>query len=181
MKNYTLIAFAIIFLFISCKETSAPTNNLTEKVTCPNTTTVEADLYFNWLRIGNFYGMEDSAIQNLEAQFESISMEETGKDSTLLSLYRTLKSKKLLHTPYIQVSMNDSLKTLWYLNEFDYDTIKTYSLAELEATNKKVHLTAEVEHLYANAYLCCKITKFEKLDKLDYQNCNTKLSGSDYK
>lgn len=179
MKKLTQFSALFLMLILSCKNI-ATNNTVKEELEKVNENLVEADLFFGWLRIGNFYNFNDSTGMDVNSMIDSLAKNNTSSDSSLIVLYRKLNEKGLMHSPYIDVKLEDGTQNTWYINQADYDTIKTFKLQELEATKSKVHLSAEIEHIYQNAYSCKKITKIELMEALDYKNID-KFTSGDYK
>lgn len=173
---FLIVSSAILF---ACKSTDTKknaANNYEEK-----SKTVEADLYFNWLRIGNFYNMQDTTIINISKQLENQRNNQTDEDTSLLTLFRVLKANNVLYHPYIEVVMENDVHATWYLNTADYDSIKQFKLKDLDANNQKLHISADVKNIYENAFICIKIEEIKLLDKGDYNNSDKKFNAKDYK
>jgi hypothetical protein len=180
MKKLTIFSALLILLFITCK--NVPTNSISkEEIPLTNNNLVEADLFFSWLRIGNFYNLSDSVDMDVNSVLDSLAQNNIGSDSSLIVLYKKLHEKELLFSPYIEVKLEDGTQATWFINQADYDTIKTFKLKELKATKTKVHLSAELEHIYQSAYFCFKIAKIEVQEDFNYKNDDNKFNGLDYK
>ena len=142
---------------------------------------VEADLYFNWIRMGNLYNKDVSSRENITSVLDTSKIENMGEDSVFLILYRALNEKNLLYSPYIEVVMENDVYATWYLTAEDYEKIKKYKLKDLNTENKKVHISADLEMINPNAFQCFKILDIELLDKENYKNSDDKFNVEDYK
>lgn len=178
MKKSIICFILSLVLLTACKSADHQTNNVEENTLQGEK--VLGDLYFGWLRIGNLYGQDISSKDDISYQLDTMQTAHRGEDSALIVLYKKLNEKQLLYAPYIDVKMNDGELTTWYLNSEDYEKIKKFKLQELNATNKKVRLTADLEKIYQNAYNCIKILEIELLDKGNYQNTDPKINAKDY-
>lgn len=177
MKNKYVLLSIISLIFLGCKGTETETSKQT-KYTIQGEE-VAGDLYFPWLRIGTLYNDNISSKDEMTKQLDTMSVTVNGAESTLIILYKKLNERGLLYSPIIEVVMENDLHTTWYLTQEDYDTIKTYKLADLKAKKKKVHITADIENIYQNAYKCNKILKIE-LQNQDGFSISDKWSGGDY-
>lgn len=177
-KNIAFLAL-ICCLFFACKSTKIQTKTV-EEYTIQGEKT-EGDLYFNWLRLGNLYNKDVSSRENIVSIFDTTKIENLGADSTLFILYKALNEKKLLYSPYIEVVMDNDVYATWYLTAEDYEKIKKYKLKDLNAENKKVHISADLEKINPNAFQCFKILDIKLLDKENYKNSDDKFNVEDYK
>lgn len=177
MKKIIISSILISILLLACR--NVPTNN-TIKEEIHNDNLVEADLFFGWLRMGSFYGNSDAKNIDINAALEAMSKNNTSTDSSLIVLYKKLNERDLIFSPYVDVKLEDGSSATWYLNQLDYDSLKTFKLDDLTATKSKVHLSAEIEHIYQNAYLCKNLAKIELVKDVNYNNTD-KFNAGDYK
>ena len=112
MKKLTIFSALLILLLIACK--NLPTNSVSkEEIPLTKNNLVEADLFFSWLRIGNFYNLSDSVDMDVNTVLDSLAQNNIGSDSSLIVLYKKLRcshkklrfSHKQLRASYKQTNV----------------------------------------------------------------------------
>lgn len=179
MKKIIVVLVLTSSILFACKTTKTQTETVVEYTIQGEET--EGDLYFGWLRIGNLYNKDVGSAEDIQAVLDTTQVENVGADSVFLNLYKALNERELLYAPYIEVVIENDRHTTWYLSAEDYETIKKFRLKDLNDNNKKVHITADLEHVYQNAFKCNKILKVELLSKDNFKNSDEKFNTEDYK
>jgi hypothetical protein len=127
--------------------------------------TLTGDLYFSLFRIGSFYNLSDSAVNELKVYFDSSKLETADEEQRgLFSQYKKLKEEKLLYHPFVNLLMEtDSVVTL-YLDMSDYDKLKKYKRKELQDEGKKIKIVADVKRLNDKLFYCVDLKSVDKVE-----------------
>lgn len=179
MKNILIVIVITSSFLFGCKGTKTETPLVEEYAM--QAEKVEADLYFNWLRLGNLYNKDVSSRESITSILDTSKIKNMGEDSVFLILYRALNDRNLLYSPYIEVVMENDVHATWYLTTEDYEKIKKFKLIDLNTENKKVRISADLEKINPNAFQCIKILEVKLLDKENYKNSDEKFNVEDYK
>ncbi len=141
--------------------------------------TIEGDLYYNWLKLGSFYGQPDSVYQQYEKLMHTA--DSAAYNGTIeVSHIEFLKKHNLLKSPFIYLKTNVDSICLVYMTYQDYKPITTFKYRDLIKTNKKVRLKLIVNKLSPRHFRCKKVEKIEKMDGQTFQKPR-KFRIEDYK
>lgn len=145
------------------------------------TRSLEGDLYYDLMRIGNFYNQPDSIIRQVKLYVDTANRKLLTADNLrILSMYEILKKRELLYSPFIDLRLdNDSIIKI-YLTAKDYDQIKGFHRKELLDTKKKIRIKLDVQDLGLGMALSTKIRSVAKIDGQTRQ-VNPKLKIEDYR
>ncbi|UZR94061.1 hypothetical protein [Chondrinema litorale] len=139
-----IIVFSI--MFISC--------NSTEQAS----TKISADLFYNWLKLGSFYGRPDSLLSNYLNRKDSLGYEGMMKeDSSTTKYLKVLEENDLLISPFIYLKADNGHTFLLFMNEDDYSNFNSFNYHELIDNKQKIRVEAEIDSLYDNMYVSKKI------------------------
>lgn len=144
-----------------------------------NTVEIEGDLHFSFLRVGSFYNVHDTIVSKVEAYMDTTKSLDK-KTVRIENLYKALKSKNLLYSPFIQLKMNDTTNANLYLDSLDYEQFKAFDLKELIDSNQKVVVKAIAAEIEDNAFTCLKLINVSKT-KGQTRNWSRKLKIENYK
>src|SRR5690606_7963595 len=98
-----------------------------------DTQLMTGDLYFSFLRIGNYYNQPDSIVQFYEKYFDTTDFEKVNKnDRQLWTQYKKLKDLDLLYKPFVDISLKEDSVVRLYLDINDYDKIKIHKRKRLQ-------------------------------------------------
>ncbi|PQM55977.1 MAG: hypothetical protein CL924_00140 [Deltaproteobacteria bacterium] len=128
--------------------------NLTDQTS----TKISADLYYNWLKLGSFYGRPESLLTNYLNQKDSLGYEGMMKeDSSTTKYLKVLEENDLLMSPFIYLKADNGHTFLLFMNEGDFSNFNSFNYHELIDNSQKVRVEAEIDSLYDNMYFCKKI------------------------
>lgn len=124
---------------------------------------IQGDLHFSFIRLGSFYNVNDTLVNQFKVYMDTAKvMDEKTQD--LKVLYETLKTKKLLYSPFIQLKTSKTTTVNLYLDSVNYEQFKAFDLKELVETNSKIVVQAEVLPLGKKAYQLEKMIDVYKTD-----------------
>lgn len=171
MTNRSIIilsSIVILFAGLNCNSTQQKNRQL------------EGDLYFDWLRFGNFYNLPDSLINKFKHFADTVDRKALDSvDLNLLKMYEVLQKEDLLYQPFISLKLdNDSIIKIYFTNT-DYNKFKMYKRSDLLDTKKKVRIKMNVRDLGFGMALSTKLITINKVDGQTYQ-INPKLKIEDY-
>jgi len=142
----------IFILFSSCQEQNNESLYL------------EGDLYYTWLKLGNFYGLPDSLCYHYEYLKDSLGIDEFAKQNSKLMPYiKLLEEWSLVKSPFIYLKMDSSV-VIVYLSKDDYEPITKYTYQDLIDTEQKVRLKLVTNKLNTKLYLCKEVISMERID-----------------
>ncbi len=145
------------------------------------TTIIEGDLYFDFLRYGSFYNVPDSTVNKFKVYVDTVSREKLNKfDKELIYIYETLIRENLLYSPFIDLKINDDSIIKFYMNKKDYSEIKKHKVKELQNNTKKIIIKAEVKILGERMVFCEKLISAKRKNGRTHQHGGGKLKIEDY-
>ncbi len=139
--------------------------------------TIEGDLYFGFFRFGNFYNLPDSTIKKLDSILNSAPR--TNEDKVLFVKYKILKKENLLHSPFVELKLDNDSIIILYLNNTDYGRIKIHKIKDLQDNLKKIRLKVNCKNLGYNLFKCENILEMKKINGQTLIN-SRKLKIEDY-
>ncbi|MBI3218775.1 MAG: hypothetical protein HYZ44_04630 [Bacteroidetes bacterium] len=147
MKHIPLIILFI--LLMSCAEQE-------------RTITLQGDLYFDTDKIGSFYGMADSIIQQIKQSIDSMyeRTDRSGNDE-FLTVYESLKEHHVLYKPFVDVYMPGDSVIKLYLDTAAYHQFDRFDYHDLIGQKKKVRIEARTKIIRKGFYDCVELTKVE--------------------
>ncbi len=127
--------------------------------------TIEGDLYYEWLKLGNFYGQPDSVLANFKTLMDSVGYEGLMKEDSVFAVYiKLLDDNDLLVAPYVYVMTDEEKKLLLYLKPEDYKSLNHFTYKELLANNQKVRIVAKVDSLVDNRFVCKELISVDVMN-----------------
>ena len=139
-----IFVFAII-VFLGCKTNES-------KI-------IEGDLYYPWLRLGNFYGQPDSLLTNYFEIKDSIGYKGMMKEDSVSANYvRLLEENNLLVTPYVYIKTTDNKSILLFLEPEHYEKLNNFTYKDLRKNKQKVRIIAKADSLIENMFVCRTLT-----------------------
>jgi hypothetical protein len=126
---------------------------------------LEGDLYYSYLRFGNFYNQPDSIVQKVKMYFDTVNHKELDSSAQLYAMrYDLQKKMDLLYKPFIELQLDNYSITTIFLSHDDYEKIKKFKRQDLLDTKKKVRINIEVNDLGLGMAIGTKIILAEKVD-----------------
>lgn len=154
MKHIQLII--LFLLLVSCAEQ--------ERIS-----TIEGDLYFDTDKIGSFYGMPDSTIQQMQQAIDSLyQQQDRSGNEEFLAVYESLKEHDMLYKPFVDVYMPSDSVIKLYLDTADYHQLDIFDYHDLIRQKKKVHIEARTHIIRKGFYECVELTKVELVEGPTY-------------
>ena len=131
---------------------------------------LEGDLYYSWLKIGNFYQQPDSLYQNYIELRDSVGIEELRKQDSSGTYYIELLEKNdLVKSPYIYLKTDSDSTFIVYMNPKDYQPITEYKYQDLIDEKQKVRLKLITQRLTEKFQICKKVVLIERVDGETFQ------------
>ncbi|MEJ7643728.1 MAG: hypothetical protein WKF87_03980 [Chryseolinea sp.] len=145
-----------------------------------DTKLMTGELYFSFLRIGNYYNQPDSIVQFYENYFETTDFDKVNEnDRKLWAQYKKLKDLDLLYKPFVDISLKEDSVVRLYLDASEYDKIKIYKRHKLQEDKKKVKIECNVNKIDQGLYYCVDLLSVDVVDGETLQR-QRKLKIEDY-
>jgi hypothetical protein len=126
---------------------------------------VSADLYYNWLKLGSFYGQPDSLLTNYMKMKDSLGFEQMLKADSTGTLYlKALEDKNLLNSPYIYLRTDNGETFTLFMNSKDYKNFTKFNYHELTDQNLKVRVEVEIDSIWKQMYYCSELISVNLLE-----------------
>jgi hypothetical protein len=138
------------------------------------------NLHFGLFREGSFYDQPQKMIDAVNIMVDSIDRAtSSAKDLAFLANYDALKMKKLLYSPYVQITIDGDSLVYLYLEQSDYDKIKIYKRQDLIDQNQKLVIHFKYKRVRNNRLICKKLIEFS-LQEGETLGMTGKLKIEDY-
>ncbi|MFY0625399.1 MAG: hypothetical protein JXR07_03820 [Reichenbachiella sp.] len=120
------------------------------------------ELYFPWLKMGNFYGKPDSVIQHYFQMRDSVGLKKLSEEDPAGTAYmKLLEENDLLFEPYVYMRMEEDQNALVFMDSVSYQSFKKIDYQTLITNKQKVRVKATVQRLRPLIYLTEKINRID--------------------
>lgn len=149
-RKIQFVALLVLVAFSSCE------SEKTEQLT--------GELYFPWLKMGNYYGQPDSVYQYYQTMRDSITLEELRKDDPSGAEYMImLEENDLLLAPYVYLHIGGDQNALLFMDSSQYELFKTFDYSRLREQEQKITVKATVKKLKPLMYHLRKLHRTDRV------------------
>ena len=125
---------------------------------------ITGDLYFPWLKLGNFYGQPDSVYQYYKGRREKLGFDSLKKeDPQGVAFMQMLEDNELLFEPYIYLQLGKDKNVICFMDSTLYEQFTHIDYHSLRAEKMKIRIRASAKKISPLAYIVEEIRRVDKV------------------